>query len=747
MENTDIRTEIYNHLMQHPTTQQYSLSITGGSEKNQYYTSFGYDKSVPFDINTKNERLTFRWNNSWQPINKLSITTEINWIKSDLNSKNNLTNDQDRLLKYTYNKLADHQGNALPIQANFRSLFTDTINAPGILDWHYYPLSEAQNGQIKNQSNDIRFIGALNFQFSGALTASIQYQYQHNQAESNVINSLETYNTRDQINKFVQTDPSTGTLVYPYPKGDSYDRSTSKITSWNLRGSLNYNKTFGLHSIVALAAIERRETNQDQNIEVRQWGYNQETNTVQNLLYGTWIERPFNSSSIIAPYSAILSGFVNRFGSYLANASYTYDEKYIISASGRIDQSNFFGVKANDRIVPLGSVGLGWKLSNESFFNTKFIDRLAFRITYGYSGNVNAGTSPFATATYMNPTSPTNIPYATITTPPNPKLGWEKVKHINIASDFSFFKNRLSGTLEFYLKNGQNLIGPIKSAPSTGFLEYQGNNASIKTKGMDLNLANNNKLGEISIRNVFLLSYNTNKVTNYLVEMPIGQVQPINFTGRLPEIGKPVDKLYTYKWAGLSAENGDALLYIDDKIVGSRQFRSATLKDFEYNGRLTPSWTGAWRTEVAWRNFSSSIGINYRFKNVFLRSSFNGRFDIDRNFKHEDYLYAWKKPGDEKITNVPGFADAYPDRRYSVYSQASVLVESGDMIQLQDIRLNCDLTPYLKGSKTLSKVLLYFYVDNIGIIWKQSKYDPRLNGAFTYYANPTSYFGGLSVQF
>lgn len=749
LKNTDIRSEIQKYLTQNPSTQQYSISISGGSDKNQYYASFGYDKSVPSDINVKNERLTFRWNNSWQPIKGLSITTEMNWIKADYNSNNNLATPgttRDKLFAYTYNKISDEVGNPLPIQYDYRTSYIDTVSAPGLLDWHFYPINEAKDGQSKSQSNEIRFFGAINYRFSGALSASLQYQYQNSTGEIKDIYSTNLYTTRSEINSFVQTDPTTGNLIYPIPLGSKIGRNTSKLSSWNIRGNINFNKSIGRHNIVAIAAVERRETNQDQNDEVIQYGYNHETNTVKNLLPGLWMFRPYEYQMELAPLPARFLGRIDRFGSYLANASYTYDNKYIITASGRIDQSNFFGVKTNDRIVPLGSVGIAWNLTNESFLKTKSIDKLSLRVTYGFSGNVNPGTSPFATATYLSPTQPTNIPFARLVTAPNPKLGWEKVKHVNLASEFSFFNNRLSGTLEFYVKYGMNLISPIKSAPSTGFLQYNGNNASIKTKGMDLNLTNNNKIGQLTIKNILLLSYNTNKVTNYLVTTPLGQVSPGSFNNS-PLIGKPIDKLYTYKWAGLSAENGDALLYIKDKVVGSRQFRTATFEDFEYHGRQIPSWTGAWRTEVGWRNFSTSIGLNYRFKSVFLRSSFNGRVENIKNLVHEDYLFAWKKPGDEKNTNVPGFADFYPDRRYNVYNQSSILVESGDIIQLQDIRLNCDLTPYLKNVTVISKFNLYFYVDNIGPIWKQSKYDPRIDGSFTYNTNLTTFFGGLSVQF
>lgn len=746
LENTDIKSEISKHLIQNSISQQYSLNITGGSDKNQYFASLGYDKSIPSDINTKNERLTIRWNNSWQPIKRLNISTEINWSKADYSSQNDLVQGQDKLLNYTYNKLADEHGNPLPIQSIYRSLYTDTINSPGLLDWRFYPLNEAKFGQTKRNIKEIRLVGSISYQISKSISASVQYQYQNNNGDNIRIRSLNLFETRDMINKYVQSDPQTGKVVYPIPKGDIYDRTTSQLSSWNFRGKIDFNKSFGLNNLIAVAAIEARETNTEQNANSPQYGFNPSTNTFQNVLYGTWNERPYEWPVPLITYPSALNGTINRFGSYLANASYTYDERYIISASGRVDQSNFFGAKANDRIVPLWSAGIAWNIYNESFFKSKWTDKLTLRFTYGFSGNVNPGVSPFPTASYRIGALPTNLPYARITTAPNPILKWEKVKQINIAMDFSFLNKKLSGTLEFYNKYGLNLISPIKSAPSSGFLEYNGNNASLKTTGMDLNILNTNKVGQLKISNVLILSYNTNKVTQYVVSPPSDFVTPRNYTYEIPVIGKPIDKLYTYYWAGLNAENGDAQFYLDGKAVGSNEIREARLENFKYSGRIIPSWTGAWRTELEWKTVSVSIGLNYRFKSVFLRSSFDGRIGIENNFKHQDYLSAWKKPGDERFTNVPGFADYYSDQRYAIYNESNILVEKGDIIRLQDIKINCDIGSYLRHIKTITRCHLFVYIDNIGTIWKQSKYDPQTSGAFTYNQNLTSYTLGINVS-
>src|SRR5690606_26106143 len=105
--------------------------------------------------------------------------------------------------------------------------------------------------------------------------------------------------------------------------------------------------------------------------------------------------------------------FTDVFRSYYVNASYSYDRKYILSASARLDQSNLFGVRANQKGVPLWSAGLAWNISREGFYGSDILPYLKLRGSYGYNGNVNKSVTAFTTAA-VSGYNMYQLPYATI---------------------------------------------------------------------------------------------------------------------------------------------------------------------------------------------------------------------------------------------------------------------------------------------------------------------------------------------
>src|SRR5690606_22909838 len=124
--------------------------------------------------------------------------------------------------------------------------------------------------------------------------------------------------------------------------------------------------------------------------------------------------------------------------SYYANFNYSYREKYSIYASARKDESNIFGVKANQKGVPLWSVGAKWDVSKEDFYKFNLLPSSAFRFSYGYSGNVVKSLSAYTTARVFSGTNTFGQVLQEIVNPPNPSLSWEKIGILNLGWDFAF---------------------------------------------------------------------------------------------------------------------------------------------------------------------------------------------------------------------------------------------------------------------------------------------------------------------
>src|SRR5262249_922260 len=161
--------------------------------------------------------------------------------------------------------------------------------------------------------------------------------------------------------------------------------------------------------------------------------------------------------------------------SFYFNGSYEYKKRYIFSASARRDESNLFGVNANQKGVPLWSTGFAWELSRENFYRVDWLPLLKLRITDGYNGNVDNAVFAYTTAVlnpgmniYGNPTS-------TINNPPNPSLRWERVNILNLGVDFALKNKKLDGSLEYFMKTGKDLIGQSKLDPTTGVIQFTGN--------------------------------------------------------------------------------------------------------------------------------------------------------------------------------------------------------------------------------------------------------------------------------
>lgn len=727
----DIRNDINKYLLQNSIIQQYALSLSGGGDNYRYYASLGYDKSRPTDVNIIHDRLSLNLNSTWKPLQNLEVSATINWTQTNNRNKNSLGSYATALTS-PYFRLADENGNHLAIPKGYRQQYVDTISYPGLLDWHYRPLDEAGNGNTNTQSYATRIATKLSYNIISGLRVEFGYQFEKTLGQYKDIRSLETFYTRDQINLYVNTDPSSGLPVYPIPLGGIFNQSNSDQKAWNVRGQLDFTKTFHDHSLSVIAGVETREVTGESTTMQTQYGFDLATYTFGIVKYGDWLIRPYGFqygyTSTIYPNQGSVNGTTSRFGSYYSNGTYTYKGKYSFSVSGRVDRSNFFGVSANNRKTPLWSAGVMWDLAKEGFYNVSWLPLLKIRATYGFNGNTNPGASPLALATYASPSDPLFVPYATLQTSPNPQLKWEKIKNVNIGIDFGTKNKRINGSLEFYQKNGLDLISQLTVAPSSGFTTYTGNNASTKATGIDVALNTLNIDGTFTWRSALVFGYNKGKVASYSVTPPITGAEYLN--SNIVIAGKPLNPLYSYHWAGLDPTNGDARLYVNKKIAGSSEIFNAKPEDMIYDGRISPLVFGAFRNEFRWKNISLSVNINYRLGYYFRRSSFSGYLINDNTWDHIDYLKAWKQPGDELKTNVPGFLDNYNDSRYALYNSANILVEKADHIRLQDIRIGYDLDKRVIKKLPFRYISVYAYMNNIGIIWRANKYriDPDAAG-------------------
>jgi len=730
----DVRKDMQQYLYRSASAQQYALNLSGGTDKMNYFVSSGYDKQIQSRINTDNDRFTINSNTEFRPIKNLKLTAGLVYTKSG-NTVDNITEQiatggLNGKGIYPYARFIDNNGDPASIVKDYRSGFVSSAQSLGFLDWSFVPINDIGLYTNKTTANDIRLTGGVNYTFLKGLSADVSYVYENASALSQRLGDVNSYYTRDMINKYSTVSGAGAVTKRNIPLGSILESGNGSLKSQSVRGQLNFDRTWQKHQVVAIAGVEIRQVTND-NYNNILYGYDTNTATPQPVDYTTSF--PLNPTGVGTTRIPLSTGpsvtsLLDRFRSYYSNASYTYDRRYTVSASGRIDQSNFFGVNANQRSVPLWSVGAKWDVSNEAFFTNRILERLALRATYGFNGNLDRNITAYTTAAYGSSGALySKLPYASIRNAPNSDLRWEKTAMLNLGIDFGIRNGIVSGSIEYFRKKGTDLSGDAIFPPSSGVTSLRGNFADMKSSGTDIQL--NVKILDRAFKwdTGFQFSYASEEVTQYNFQNNAANYIQYG-SGRsgfvFPVLGRPVYGVYSYKWAGLDA-TGQPQGYLNGEL--SKNYATLispkSLDDVVYNGPGRPQINGAVSNTLSWNNFSLFFNISYKYNYYFRRTSI-GYSGLFTNWAmHKDFSSRWQQPGDELITNVPAMPTlaGSVDGRESFYAFSSALIERGDHIRLQDISLSYDLNQNVVKTLPFKSLKLYVYGNNVGILWRANK--------------------------
>lgn len=756
----DIRDDVSKYLMRIGYKQQYNISITGGSDKLRYSTSFGFDKNQSNFNGFDNARVTLNSNLSYQIAEKLEFTSGLYYINNKENNNGIYLNDltpRDGGGLQTYLSLTDDDGNHLPIPYRNRQTYTESAETMGLLDWQFRPLDELSLLDNTARNNELRINSGLKYSFIPSLYLDLKYQFGQAKGENRTYNSEDSYYSRDLINRFTQ---SSGERIIPL--GAILFGNHQNSESHFGRLQMNYEKLIGnKHSLNALAGFEIRENKTQIGPGYTIYGFDREILTsARNLDYGqSYSIRPRLTSTI--PFSSNLMNILtDRFVSYYANVGYNFDNRITITGSSRWDASNIFGVRANQKGVPLWSLGTLWNIAREPFFTFSIIDDLRLRMTYGINGNVNKQVSAFPRIRYST-SGTTNLPYASLTSTGNPLLRWEQVAVFNTGIDFSIFRRRVSGNIEYYSKHGKDLIGYDFLDPTTGIyqthtglfpVDNRINYANILTKGLDIELTSENLIGNFKWNTTYLLSFTKNKVTKYnAAEAPTtASFFPAVNAGRAPVYeGESVDVLYSLPWFGLNATTGNQLVQVDNEFNENyaTYWSSLNPEALLRSGYTIPTVFGSLRNVVSFKGISLSFSLTYKGGYNFRRASVNYSDLNNYTSGHTDYLYRWKNPGDEQHTNIPVISFVSNSTRDNIYKNNETLIEDGSHIRFQDVNLSYQFNNELVKRLRISSARVFLYANNLGIIWRANgaKIDPDYPNAMYKPARTISL--GLKLDF
>ncbi|SDF45686.1 TonB-linked outer membrane protein, SusC/RagA family [Mucilaginibacter pineti] len=730
LKNLNVNDQIGKYLLHNANNQQYGLNFSGGSSKATYFFSSGYDYNLPSAKDNSYQRITLNSQNTFKPIANLEISVGLNVVKGRNQTDNTLSNTLNHV--FPYSQIADAGGQPRPISYGYRDSYVQAAPSNGFLDWSYSPLKDLGAANNITTITDTRLTSGIKYTFIEGLSGEIKYQYERTNIQNRDFESQDTYYTRNLINQFAIQ--SNGQVTgYNIPLGGISGLGNTNIISNNLRGQLNYNRSWKNSTIAALVGYEFSQVSSASNGSSL-YGYNDDNATFVNVNTTTFYNINPSGNTTTINNGINIGGTLDRIRSSFANLAYSYKDKYTLSGSARIDGSNYFGVATNQKSLPLWSAGGKWDINKENFYNISWLPTLDFRATYGFNGNLDRSVTGVTTLLYQSNALYTNLPYATILNIGNPDLSWEKTAITNLGIDFSSKKNIISGSLEFYFKKETDVLGYKTFPNNAGILSLEGNYSDMSGHGFDVTLTSQNLSGRLKWSTTVLVSHATDKVTRYDLAPLASQLVGAdgNGTVAVPNLGKPVFGLYSYKYVGLNPSTGNPIGYVNG--VKSEDYdaiiNNSSVSDLVYFGPARPTYFGGLNNHFSYKGFDLNVQINYKLGYYFRKPTTNYSQIISNGSAYlivnQDYNKRWMKSGDEKTTNIPSLIYPFSSTRDQFYQGSDINVEKGDHIRLQDISLSYNFNRSVYPKLPFSNLQLFMYANNIGILWKanQSGLDP-----------------------
>jgi TonB-linked SusC/RagA family outer membrane protein len=493
--------------------------------------------------------------------------------------------------------------------------------------------------------------------------------------------------------------------------------------------TLNFNKTFGKHTISALAGFTTQKDN-----------FNRVFAHVEGINGEFWVQDNGTSSPRTGG-STTISGL----RSWLGSLNYTCNDKYIFQFNVRRDGSSKFG--KDNRYATFPSASVAWRIKKESFMQSiAAVSDLKLRVSHGTVGN--QAITDYATQAVIN----YNLNYVLngAVTPGasnrrlvNPDLRWESKTTTNIGVDLALWDNKVLINADYFISKTKDLLieVPVPLTSGNNGPNPYANLAAIQNKGFELSISYQNEIGDFhytiggnatSIRNKVLAlipangnlpGYGTGQVTRTAVGERVADYYVLQTNGIFqsqvdvnnyisPVTGKPIMPNATPGDIRFVDTNNDGRIDFDDRVVVGNPFPK-----LEYGFNLSSSWKG--------------LDVSVFFTGVAGNVIFNegrwwtGRYDDNGNYRTDDVF--WTEAGSSNTVPKPRHADP---TRNPVY-QSDRWVEKGDYLRLKNVQIGYSLPRDLVAkTRALSSLRVYVTGQNLWTLTGYKGYDPEVTGAF-----------------
>jgi len=652
-------------------TKLVDISASGGTDKTRFFISGGFNDQDGILFGNNFQRLSARFNLDHDASNRVKFGFNMSVART------------------IANRVADDNEFYTPMQIVALAPITPVRDQQGVYydrptTTYYNPLIELEDSRY--ESTTFRNIGGFYFNYKFAPSLVFKSEF-----------GLDVQSQSDD--RFFGNRTIIGQSTNGYGEATWFRR-----VNYNTNNYLSFAKILNrVHDIDATAGMSFQSFTTDQSFVS---GEDFPVNALKKLASAGRITGGSTSTS----ESAILS--------YFARANYKLMNKYLVSLSGRIDGSSRFGKENKYGFFPAASAG--WILSQENFLSSvKWLSFLKLRASYGLTGN-DAGFGDFAQLGLWGAAKYNNVSGLVPTQLANPELKWEKSAQTDIGIDFGLFGNRLTGEIDYYVRNTRDLIYNVPVPGTSGFATQTVNIGSMENKGVEfvLNSVNVNTKS-FKWNSSFNLSKNSNKVTKLDGDQSLIPGNDGRYMNSLI-VGEGIGVFYGPKFAGADPANGDALYFLPDGKNTTNDYNDAG--DFVV-GDPNPDWIGGLNNTFSYKGIELSV----LFQGVFGNQVMNGAggfmsasFDWFDN-QTVDQLNRWQNPGD--VTNVPQLRLGYGNG----IGASSRYVEDASYVRLKNITLAYNVDSKLLNKLKIRSARIYLTGVNLATFTNYSGWDPEVN--------------------
>lgn len=556
------------------------LSVSGGTETTKYFTSLSYTSDQSRMRLNKFDRIGGRINVTQKAGRLLELGTNINISSNNLEGYNDTRNTGANYFMQVKNMLwplywPTSYKTGLPFTARYGSLGQNSL---------FY------DNEWENTSKTLRIsaVESITLHLMPGLDFKSIFSYDNSKVKDHIYYSADHWNAQTT-------------------RGAVHEMTTNynKVLSSN---TLNFNKTFGtFHDLSLLLGFEAEKNETD---FMRSSG----TDLPSSALHTVSTAGTTNASAYSWGYNMM---------SFFSRAEYSFNQKYFASASFRRDGSSRLG--PDTRWGNFWSVAGSWRISKEDFLaDNDVISNLRLRASYGINGTLPSDNFGWRSLVGYN-NKYMEQPGGGITTIADRNLTWETSYSTNLALEFGLFKNRISGSVEYFNRDSKDLLQDVPISRVTGFSSTLKNIGEINNKGLEFELN-----GDILSKNDFRWSagFNATAMKSTVTKLYGGQDiiwnDPTGGDARSQFIyreGESTLAFYGYEWAGVDPENGRNVWYVNDP-------ENASAGDFQFNGRgatyayskanrkiignAIPKIYGGINTDAEYKGLS--IGLNFMYK-------------------------------------------------------------------------------------------------------------------------------------